>query len=262
MAVRTPGAIPLLAYEGRAVADLERTPQPAQIPVRAGAFVFPQATGDARVAVLLSTTGRALTFEPTASGYKTDFTLLARLRDASGEVVRKASQPYRLTGPASERDHAQAGAILLYRQPTLPHGQYTLDVVADDALARRGGVMHLPVTVPEENGDPRVSSLVIIASTEPIATREPADDNVLAMSGVQLYPNLGEPLRKSPGAALSFYAVVLPGSAAVTATLTLQQNGTTLATLALDAGRAGRRRPHPAASAKSRSRPFRPEATT
>ena len=81
------------------------------------------------------------------------------------------------------------------------------------------------------------------------------------MSGVQLYPNLGEPLRKSPGAALSFYAVVLPGSAAVTATLTLQQNGTTLATLPLtlaapDAAAAS------GSSAKSCSRPFRPEATT
>ncbi len=55
-AIRTPGAIPLLTYEGRAVADLERMPPPAQIPLRAGAFVFPQATGDPRVAILLSTT--------------------------------------------------------------------------------------------------------------------------------------------------------------------------------------------------------------
>src|SRR4029079_17735305 len=105
-AVRTPGAIPLLTYEGRAVADLERVPPPAQIPLRAGAFVFPQATGDPRVAILLSTTGRALTFEPTSTGYRTDFTLLARIRDAHGEVVRKASRPYRLTGTAAARKRA------------------------------------------------------------------------------------------------------------------------------------------------------------
>ena len=113
--------------------------------------------------MLLSTTGRALTFEPTASGYKTDFTLLARLRDATGEVVRKASQPYRLTGPASERDHAQAGAILVPGNPRSRPASTRVDVVADDALARRGGVMRLPVTVPEENGARASAAWSIIA---------------------------------------------------------------------------------------------------
>jgi len=230
-AVRTPGAIPLLTYEGRAVADLERMPPPAQIPLRAGAFVFPQATGDPRVAILLSTTGRALTFEPTSTGYRTDFTLLARIRDAHGEVVRKASRPYRLTGTAADRDRAQSGDILFYRQPTLPSGAYTLDVAADDAIAKRGGVSPIAVTVPPPAAGPRVSDLVIVGRTEKLSPGELADDNVLAVSGVQLYPNLGEPLRKIVDRTLSFYAVILPNGTTPTATLTLAKNGQTLATL-------------------------------
>ncbi len=171
-------------------------PPPAQIPLRAGAFVFPQATGDPRVAILLSTTGRALTFEPTSTGYRTDFTLLARVRDAHGEVVRKASRPYRLTGAAADRDRAQAGDVLFYRQPTLPPGTYTLDVVADDAIAKKGGVSHVAVTVPPSAAGPRVSDLVIVGRTEKLAPGELADDNVLAVGGMQLYPNLGEPLQE------------------------------------------------------------------
>jgi len=230
-AVRTPGAIPLLAYEGRAVADLERMPPPAQIPMRAGAFVFPQANGESRVAVLLSTTGRALTFEPTSTGYRTEFTLLARIRDAQGDVVRKASQPYRLTGATADRDRAQAGDILFYRQPTLPPGDYTLDVAADDAIAKKGGVSHLALSVPVPAKGPDVSDLVIVARSQKLAPGELADDNVLAVNGVQLYPNLGDPLRKSVDRTLAFYFVLLPNGTTPTATLTLAQNGRTLATL-------------------------------
>jgi VWFA-related protein len=230
-AIRTPGAIPLLTYEGRAVADLERRPSPAQIPIRVGAFVFPQPTGDPRVAILLSTTGRALTFEPTSSGYRTDFTLLARVRDGHGEVVRKASQPYRITGAAADRDRAQSGDILFYRQPTLPVGSYTLDVVADDAIAKKAGVSHIGLTVPAQSTGLRVSDLVIIGRSEKLAPGELSEDNVLAVSGVQLYPNLGEPLRKTVDRTLSFYAVILPSGTTPTATLALAQGGRVLATL-------------------------------
>jgi hypothetical protein len=212
-------------------------PPPAQIPIRAGAFVFPQTTGDPRVAVLLSTTGRALTFEPTTTGYRTDFTLLARIRDSRGEVVRKASQPYRLTGAAADRERAQSGDILFYRQPTLPPGSYTLDVAADDAIAKKGGVSHVGVTVPVQAAGPRVSDLVVVQRAEKLAPGELADDNVLAVGGMQLYPNLGEPLRKSVDRTLSFYAVIVPNGTTPTATLKLAQRGRTLATLpvALDA---------------------------
>jgi len=232
-AIRTPGAIPLLTYEGRAVADLERMPPPAQIPIRAGAFVFPQATGDPRVAILLSTTGRALTFEPTSTGYRTDFTLFARIRDTHGEAVRKASQPYRLTGTAADRDRAQAGDVLFYRQPTLPPGTYTLDIAADDAIAKKGGVSHIAVTVPQQAAGPRVSDLVIVGRTEKLAPGELSEGNLLAVDGVQLYPNLGEPLRKTAGATLPFYAAILPGGATLTAVVTLTRNGQAIATLPL-----------------------------
>jgi VWFA-related protein len=243
LAIHTSNTVPLVGHETRALADLDRMPPPAQIPISAGAFVFPQATGDSRVAILLSTTGRALTFEPTSTGYRTDFTLLARIRDARGEVVRKASQPYRIVGATADRNRAQQGDILFYRQPTLPPGSYTLDVAADDAIAKRGGVSHIGLTVPQQTAGVRVSDLVIVGRTEKLAPGELSDDNVLVVSGVQLYPNLGEPIRKSVDRTLSFYVMILPNGSTPTATLTLGQNGRTLATLpvTLDAADAGGR---------------------
>ncbi len=64
---------------------------------------------------------------------------------------------------------------------------------------------HVALTVPQPAAGPRVSDLVIVGRTEKLAPGELADDNVLAVSGMQLYPNLGEPLRKSVDRTLSFY---------------------------------------------------------
>jgi hypothetical protein len=233
LAVRTPGAIPLLTYEGRAAAALERQPPPNDLPIRAAALVFPSPSGDPHVAILADTPAAAVTFEEVADRYRSDFTLLARLRNAQGEVVRKASRPYRLSGPIADRARVQAGAVLFYRQPTVPPGEYTLDVVVADALSQKAGVKRIALTVPDDKQGPRVSSLVLVARAEkvPPAPTPGADDNELSVGDLQLYPNLGQPYRRADN--LPFYAAVIPTSASVVATLGVVRDGATLATLPL-----------------------------
>jgi len=157
--------------------------------------------------------------------------LLAQLRDAAGEVVRKGSQPYRLSGPLADRDRAAAGEVIFYRQPTLPPGSYTLDVVADDALARKAGMIRMPITMPDDEAGPAVSSLVIVQRAETLAVGE-ATANELIMDNLQLYPNLGEPLKVS--GMLVFYATILPRGTKVSATLAIRQGASTLATLPVE----------------------------
>ncbi len=107
----------------------------------------------------------------TPDGFRTDFLLMARVKHASGEIVRKGSQPYRLTGPAADRDRTQKGEVLFYRQPELPPGRYTVEGVVHDALASRAGVARLPLEVPADTGV-RVSSLVIVSRTERLMSGE------------------------------------------------------------------------------------------
>ena len=157
-AVRLLSAIPLLAYEGPALAALDRTPPPADLPLRLGAFVFPEVKGGSRAALMVAASGETLTFETTPDGFRTDFTLMARVKDASGEVVRKGSQPYRLTGPAADRDRTQKGEILFYRQPELPPGRYTVEGVVHDALGPRAGVVRMPLDVPADTASASAAS--------------------------------------------------------------------------------------------------------
>jgi len=230
LAVHEPGVLPLLSYEGPALAALERSPMPTDLPVRAGALVFPQPTGAARLAVLVATNLGALTFD-TQNGsqtYRTDFTVLARIRNSAGDVVRKASQPYRLTGPVSQVAAARIGDVLLFRQLDLEPGTYTLEYVVHDAIGTRSGAGVLPMTVPDaRQGQLRMSSLVIVQRTERLPATERTGTNPLYYEDLLLYPNLGEPMSKRATKALSFFFAVIPasGDARPRAALELLQGG-------------------------------------
>ena len=191
------GSIPLLTFEDTALAALARTPAPTDLPVRSAALVFPGGT-DTRVLMLASTDGTALEFQRDGEQFRAEFNVVARILDARGAVVRKASQPYRLSGPAAETDRARAGNILFFRQPTLEPGDYTLEVAVHDAVSAKVGVRRSTFTVPARaSGGFAVSSLVLVRRAEHVKPEERQPDNPLFFDDVVLYPNLGEPLTSS-----------------------------------------------------------------
>ncbi len=213
LAVRAPAGMPMLAYEGPALAALERSPAPADLPLRSAALVFP----GGQLAVLAATDAQAIRFErdDKAHTYRSDFSILARIVGAGGEVVRKASQQYRLSGPAAQMEQAQRGEVLFFRQPALPPGSYTLEVAVHDALAIRSGVHRSTFVVPETTPLLQVSSLVVVQRIERVKPEERDKDNPLYAGDLLLYPNLGEPIHASRDKDLTFYLVVKPGTGAV-----------------------------------------------
>ncbi len=233
LAVRSAGALPLKSYEGPALAALERTPLPAELPVRGGAFVFPQPdAANPRMVVLVATDGGALavaTDKSKASAH-TDFTILARLKDATGEMVRKGSQQYRLSAD-------MRGEVLFFRSPTLPPGSYTLEYIVHDALGLHAGAGTTPVIVQEKRaGQPQVSSLMIVRRTERVPAAERDANNPLYYGDLLLYPNLGEPISKRQTPMLSFAFNVIAGTAPPRAALTLSQGERVLGETALPLG--------------------------
>jgi hypothetical protein len=228
--VRALGAIPLLAHEGPALAALDRDPRPTDLPITARAFVFPTGDDEARLAVLASTPASAITFAADLKGYRADFTILSRIRDANGEIVRKASEPYRLSGPLADKDNTQRGDVLFFRQPTLPAGRYTLDAVVHDALGKKAGVVSESFEVPATGGL-AVSSLIVVGRGERVV--DPQPDNPLYVGNVLVYPNLGEPIRKTDGAITLFLTVVPVAGRTPSAELELLRGAETLAKVPL-----------------------------
>ena len=231
-AVRSLSTIPLLAYEGPALAALERRPPPAELPLRATALQFPMAGNGTRAALLVAASGETLTFATTPEGFRSDFTLLARVKNAGGDVVRKGSHQYRLQGPAADLARTRAGDVLFFRQPELAPGRYIVEAAVHDALVQRAGVTRVALEVPKADGL-RVSDPVVVSRTERLLSGELDASNPLQVGDRQIYPTLGEPLRRMRTETVGFYVLVAGVDQTTSARLHVLRDGQTLAELPL-----------------------------
>jgi VWFA-related protein len=231
LAVRSTGG-PILMSEAPALAILDRSPAPSDIPVRGGAFSFPDPKHPGQVAVLVATKPSSIAFQvdTKTKSFRTDFMMLARVVDEHGSGVLKTSQAYRLTGPADRVDAAKQGEILFFRQPTLSPGTYKLEYVAYDALGAKAGAGSLPFAVYDRPGASfQSSALLLIQRSERVPAAEQKDHNPLYQGDLLLYPNLGTPLRKSVDKTVSFAVTIYTTDAsALTAVLVLKKEGTPL----------------------------------
>jgi len=239
-AVRGAGPTPVMSYEARPLALLDSTPLPNAFPARAAALKFPAAAAPGLTPVLVSVPASAMTFVPSDDrlSYRAEFTILVRVRDANNQVIDKMSQSYVLTGPMERLESVKQGNVLFYRERELKPGLYTMEAIVHDALSDRASVRI--ATVEEPQVDPatlRVSDLVLIASAERIAKADQRAGSPFLVGDMLLYPNLGDPLRKSATPELGFFFTAYPGKGSKPqATLELLQNGTGLASLPLTLG--------------------------
>jgi hypothetical protein len=160
---------------------------------------------------------------------------VVRLRNEYHQEVSRVSQHYQLTAPAAKLEAARAGDILFYRETELPPGQYTLDAVAYDAGASAASVKSFPFEVPAPGtSGATLSSLVVIDHVErvPAADRDPK--NPLYFGEMLVYPNLGDPLRKSVAKALGFYFTARGPANARKGQIEIVRDGQVTARLPLD----------------------------
>jgi hypothetical protein len=216
-AIRAIESAPVKAFEAPAIAQLDRSPRPHHFPIRAAGLSFPEAKRPGLVPVLVEVPGDIVTYVPDKADksgkkmHRADFSVVVRIQDPSRREVDRLSQHYLLSAAEASVAAARKGPILFYKEAELQPGRYTLEAVAYDAVAQKAsvGTSTLEVPVPEAQRL-RVSSLVLISRTEQV---EPAEDekNPLFFGNVLVYPNMGEPYRKSASSALGFFFTAYPG---------------------------------------------------
>ena len=191
------GTPALLASENAAVAALSHTPSPSDVPVRSAALVFPGGN-ETRVAILAATDGTALQFNRDGERFRADFTIVARILDAQGAVVRTASQPYQLTGPIARPNApgpaTSCSSVSRLSKPGTTRSKWR----STTRWPPRPGYSerHLLCPFPPPR-DSIVSSLVLVRRAERAAAEERQPENPLFIDDVVVYPNLGEPLPAS-----------------------------------------------------------------
>lgn len=242
---RTLAVIPTQANEAPALAALDADPKPSSMAADARVLRMPSATQPGQLAVLVRVPARQVRFETDAllGRVRGEVTVLARIRDEAGAVVRKASQPYRLEGPAGDRDRLATGDVVFFRQPSLPPGRYTFEYAVADALSGHAGTGSLPLDIVEPAPSMLVAGdLVIAQRAEAVKPGEVEPNHALLVGGdVLLYPNLGEPLAADTPQTLTLYAVVRPaaGRADITASLGIVRDRQTLVTAPVSIAKAG-----------------------
>lgn len=233
-AINTAMAAPVLDYEAPALAALGRGRASGSFPVRAAGLSFPEAKRPGLVPVLVEVPASAFThaLDKDKKVFTTDFSIVVLIKDQSQQVVRKLSQQYQLTGPANKLDAARQSEILFYRQAELPPGQYSIEAVAYDALSGKASVKKASVEVPGANESQlRLSSLMFIKRGERLSAADQQTANPFHFGEALLYPNLGEPIRKSASSQLAFFFTVYAAkgsSEKPTFTLEVLTNGQSL----------------------------------
>jgi VWFA-related protein len=236
-AVRGAGPTPVMSYEARPLALLDSTPLPNAFPTRAAALKFPDPAAPGLTPILVSVPAAAMTFVPSEdkTGYRAEFTIFVRLRNAANEVIDKMSQSYVLTGPAERLDAVKQGSILFYRERELKPGLYTMEAIVHDVLNDKASVRIATIEEPPiEPAALRVSDLVLVGSAERVARPDKGRPSPFMVGDRLLYPNLGEPLKKSATQELGFFFTVYPQKGSKPqAALEVIQNGVRLASLPL-----------------------------
>lgn len=199
---------PVLGYEAPALALLEGKKQPNDFASRVAAFDFPEAGRPGLVPVMVEVPAGSINFTtaPDKKSYAADFAIVVLIKDEGGHVVRKLSNEYLLGGPLAQLPAAKQGKVLFYRETSLPPGRYSLSAIVYDATDSRASTDTSSLTV-EASDDSRLrlSSVVLIKSAEKLTAAEAASPRPFNFGEVAIYPNMGEPVRKSATKTLAFF---------------------------------------------------------
>ncbi|HKX33343.1 MAG TPA: VWA domain-containing protein [Blastocatellia bacterium] len=233
-------AIPVLSHEVRALAALnalsrERHSNPFAI--WAGGLSFPAPNRPGLTPILVEVPAAAFTLTPDREKktYSSDFSILVLVKDGTKQVVQKLSQHYPLSGPLDKVEAAGKGEILFYREVDLPPGQYSIEAIAYDAPSGKASLRVGALEVLNlDEAKLRLSSLTLLKRAERLTAEEQQQDRPLHFGEVVVYPNLGEPLRKSAVKQLAFFFTAWPGKGAtgqLQLTIEVLQNNRRLAQL-------------------------------
>jgi VWFA-related protein len=212
-AIGTFTSSPVLGYEAPGLAALSKAPGSNSFAFTVAGLSFPEPNRLGLVPVLAEVPASAFTFttDQEKKTYSTDFSVVAVVKDQSQQVIKKVSQHYQLSGPVEKLEVARRGEILFYRELELPPGTYAIEAVGYDAPTGKASIRSATVEVPRSEGtNLRLSSIVVLKRAERLGPSDQTVNNPFRYGEVLIYPNTGEPVRKSAQKQLAFFFTAYP----------------------------------------------------
>lgn len=210
LATEPDDAGPILAYELPLLEAL-KSPEPRRdFDLAAGTFHFDE-TEEGRDLLLVAEVPLSqlkFTVDEEKKLYSLHFSLLAVVKDTGGRAIERVSQDYPFQGPLDKVPQLQQGNVVFKRRIVLPHGQYTLEIVARDRDAGSTSVRRMPLEVPAAGESLRLSSIAIIRRVEPAPAPEKGGAaDPFQVETARIVPSLDDPISKALTPKISIYMI-------------------------------------------------------
>jgi VWFA-related protein len=205
--------MPVLDWEREALDTLASGEARDSFKIGVKAFSFPDSGRPGLVSVLVEAPARAFTYNVDSEKniYNADFTIVALVRDISGQIVSKLGQHYQVTGPAAKLDAARRGEILFYREAELQPGLYSVEAIAFDTPGGKAATLTDRVEVPPAGSAKlRLSSIAVLRRAERLSATDKKEDNPFHFGETLIYPNMGEPLSQSRNKQIAVFFDIYP----------------------------------------------------
>jgi VWFA-related protein len=230
-AIESAGQLPILDYEAPAIAaarDARSNSNP--FPFHAAALSYPTTNQPGLTLLIAEAPMSAFNFTTSVDkkSYNADFSILALIKDGSGQIVQKVSKHYPLSGAIESLESARKEPLLFYRETQLPAGSYNVELIAHDELAGKTSIQTSSIKVaPLDETKPRLSSVAVLKRAERLTPEEQKHDQPFHFGELLVYPDLGEPISKKAGQ-LAFFLTAWPPKAStanLNLTFVVLQNG-------------------------------------
>ena len=228
-AIESVGQLPILDFEAPAIAAARSVrPDANSCPFHAAALSYPTTKQPGLTLIIAEAPMSAFNFATAADKktYSADFSVLALVKDGSGQIVQKLSKHYPLTGPIDSLEAARKEELLFYRETQLPAGTYTVEVIAYDQSAGKTSIQTSSINVaPLDETKPRLSSLAVLKRAERLTPEEQKHDQPFHFGELLVYPGLGETISKKAGQLAFFLTVWPPKGSTANLTFVVLKNG-------------------------------------
>jgi hypothetical protein len=243
VAVPMASVAPVFDYELPAIEAFGQSPMPTAFPFDSipSSVPLPGRPGMAMLSVTVPGTSLLLVGDEKQQRYGGGAVIVARVVDASGKVVKKVSQQYRLSGDLAEAKSLGAKTLSFLRMVDLDPGTYRVDAAVYDSGGQKASVVSQPLTIPPATKT-MVGDLLVIDHAERMTPEEIASSpNPLISDGLLIKPTLTPKIakRERPDIAFALPLSLSPNESAPPAKLALlSKSGEALAAVALSLGMA------------------------
>jgi VWFA-related protein len=201
----------LRSYEAPLLKALGASPLPKDVTFRSAVVRLDHRSGNVRAALIVEVPLKSLTFaeDKAANTYSARTSLVALVKNAQGEVVKKFGQDLPLRGALDKLAAIKEANFVYKEQFTVPAGRYTVETAVLDGETAKIGARRAVFSATSKPVGVGLSGISIVRRFEPNAVNLDAAEPFQINRG-RVTPTLSQSIAGGKGSQVSLFFIVYP----------------------------------------------------